>query len=229
MNILKNLIYTTFFLLVYNGVNGQVTSSFTVQNPVCKQENLQFTNNSLNTTSYIWDFCLDDLDSITAVNGIGVASDAVVPTGITMIYDAGQWYGFLSSRDNNKLFRLDFGSDLESTPSITDLGNIDNLLSGPKNLEFFKEGGVWYGVLINFSSNKILRLDFSLGLDQVPTATDLGNLGSWSGLRGLDLVQDGNNLIVIVSDFTGNKLSFVDFGASILNNPTSVDVLDIVV
>ena len=91
MNILKNLIYTTFFLLVYNGVNGQVTSSFTVQNPVCKQENLQFTNNSLNTTSYIWDFCLDDLDSITAVNGIGVASDAVVPTGITMIYDAGQW------------------------------------------------------------------------------------------------------------------------------------------
>jgi PKD repeat protein len=199
---------------------------FDVSTTVCLEENILLTNTSINATNYNWDFCFDALSHINTAIDLGPYNDATNPEGITIEYDGGDWYGFLLGRDNNKLIRLEFGSDLSNvTPVVTDLDNLSGLIAGPVEIRLVKESGNWYGLLINLTGNKLTRLDFGTSLTNTPTGVDLGNLSSWTTVRGLDIVWDGTRWIGVVTAFGNNKVTMLDFGVSIVNNsPTVLDV-----
>ena len=126
------------FLLIISPLVGaaQVTSSFSIEKNTCLEEDLVFQNNSSAAVAFQWDFCLGGLDSIPTGENVISVSGASVPTALTLQYDSGSWYGFLSSRSNNKLISLDFGISLDSVPTVVDLGTYG---SGPRNLRFVQE------------------------------------------------------------------------------------------
>ena len=204
-----------------------VSSSFTVQDSLCLAEEIQVSNETVNGDHYVWDFCFDGLGNEVGVTELTTLSDALSPEGIEVVQDQGNWYGFVASRDNSKIFRLDFGSSLDNTPTVVDLGNLGGLSSGPKDIRFVKEGGNWFGILANMSAANLVRLEFGTDLSNTPTGTNLGNLSGWSTIRGMDLVQTTDSIIVIVSSSGNSKLSIVNFGNTITNTPGAGDVLDI--
>jgi PKD repeat protein len=199
---------------------------FTADQQVCLNQNILLTNASDNATSFQWDFCFDDLNQVKEINSQQTVASAQTPTGINFFRDGNKYYGFVSSRDNNKLIRLDYQSSLENVPEAVDLGNIENLLQGPQSMAFFKEAGIVYAILTNYNGANLLRLSFLDGIESAPVAEDLGNLGLVAP-RGIDLTISGNNIIVSIADDTGQKLSLINFGSSITNNPSISDVLNI--
>jgi len=56
------------------------------------------------------------------------------------------------SRAGKKLIRLDYGSSLDSIPILQDLGNIGGLFIDPIGIDLVKEGGNWYGLMVDFSN-----------------------------------------------------------------------------
>lgn len=208
-------------------VKAQIISAdFTLSaDTICLEQNFSVVSNSADSEKVIWDFCLEDLEGVPASENLLSLTDVNIPNSIKVIYDSLNWYGFVSSRGNNKLFRLDFGNNLSNTPAIVDLGNIGNELNAPKDIEFFQENGEWYALLINVGNDHIVRLHFPSGLTSQPIADDLGEIGSWNILRGLDIAVDDNQIVVIVSSYNSNTLSLINFQNSITNNPTSSDVV----
>lgn len=200
-------------------LHAQVTAAFSVDPTACLNQVIPLTNQSTGATTYGWDFCHRDLDAFPVATSVTSATSANILTSIQFVYEQGNWYGFVTGQNNSNLTRLNFGSSLDNTPTTTDLGTLGGALSGPKNIRFVKESGTWYGILINSSNNTLARLSFTTGIQNTPSIQVLGNLDSWALLYGLDVIHDGANWIAVVSDLNGNKLSLINFGSSIQNNP----------
>jgi len=221
-------IFNLILILIPHIIYAQeINSNFYCPDSICLLENVELLNASQNTENYVWDFCFDALKNEQSPKQVITLSESDAPEGIEIISDAGYWFGFVTSRRNNKIFRLDFGTYLNNAPSITDLGNIGGLASGPKEINFIKESDIWYGILLNANSNNLIRLSFGNSLTNIPSGTNLGNLSSWNILRGSDLVQANDSLILIVSSSINDKLTLVNFGNSITNTPGAQDILDI--
>jgi hypothetical protein len=96
------------------------------QNPVadfsapvtaCKQEKISFLNNSTNADSYAWDFCLNDFYTLKSSVDAATISGLSAGNGYKLIQSNGEWFGFVTSLNNNKLFRLDFGDSPSNSPT----------------------------------------------------------------------------------------------------------------
>ena len=225
-----NMIKIVLLFITLILINGElfaqsVTSSFNIPASVCLEENIQITNTSSNADTYLWDFCLEDLDGTPTAENYNNLAGGNIPVAITIVYDSTLWYGFVSSRNNHQLYRLDFGNSLENDPTIVPLGNIDGIFNKPKKSIFIKEGGAWYAIMIH--QGGILRLSFSDNLSSTLIGQDFGTFGVLSNPAGLDIVEESGNYYAIISDFGNNKLVTVDFGNSITNNPMPGDVYDL--
>ena len=220
LNLKITLIPFMMFVLCGQAVLSQ--ADFTAASIACKGENIVITNNSVNSTSFVWDFCNDALLKTPIVNQVTTAPGSI-PVGLVLEYSNGNWYGFVSNREGT-LIRLDFGNNLKSIPVPFDLGNF-SMLSGPSDIDIYNENGTWYGLVTNYYGSNLVRLSFGNSLGNFPTAYNLGNLGSWNTLYGVDIVKSDNNLFCFVTSQGTNSISVINFGSSILNNPAAADVL----
>lgn len=63
------------------------------------------------------------------------------------------------------------------------------------------------------------------GIDQIPTGTNLGNFGGvFSSPVFMDYVQENGNYYGFVVNYIPGKIVRLDFGNSLLNTPTAVDI-----
>lgn len=207
--------------------NGQCpTGNFTFTDNFCIDENFNIENNSTNASSYVWDFCEGDLGQIPTADLLFRISETSAPRAIEIIHDGNNWYGFITSRANNSLLRLDFGTSLDNTaPSVTNLGNVGNLLSSPEPIQLLQENGNWYALIHNGGNSTLTRIDFGINVDNnSPTAelilTSIGNLNS-----GMDLAIDNGNVVAVIA-MSSRKVLIVNFGNSITNSIDMSNVLD---
>ena len=96
---------------------------------------MEFTNNSAESSSYLWDFCSSDLSAPPTLEELGVLPEASAPFGFKTVMLDGNWHAFVTNRNSNKLLRLDYGQDLSNYPTVVDLGNPENLLTSPEDIE----------------------------------------------------------------------------------------------
>jgi len=199
------------------------TSGFSADASVCINESLTLTNTSSNAVNYEWEFCSGDL-ATTPTASLSLTSTDLRTQSLKIVEDGGSFYGFTVKTSGNTLVRLDFGTDLANTPTVTDLGNIGGLLSAPEELDLIKEGGVWYGLLTNITSDDLLRLTFGAGLGAAPTLVEsLGNLGTLDQMINVQIEKNSDELVAFVAALNGT-LYRIDFSGSILNTPTNSDV-----
>ncbi|MEQ9305419.1 MAG: PKD domain-containing protein, partial [Marinoscillum sp.] len=194
---------------------------------ICLNESVSISHSISGGVSYEWDYCVGDFDS--TMTQFQIADNAVPGvtglSNLTLVESMGNWYGFMTGRNNGILYRLEFGSDIGSNPMITSMGNVGGLLSTPERMELIEEGGLWYGLLVNAGNSHLVRLVFADGLTSPPTVEDLGDLGVLNGPRGISLTADDGSYVAVITNFD-NELTMVDFGSSMSNSiDLSTDVL----
>lgn len=167
----------------------------------------------------------------------GVLPTGVGGEGIQVVFNEGRWYaivvGFRQEQaDKPVLARIDFGPNItNNSPAATDWGNIGGL-SKPIDLHVFQENGNWFGFAINSGSSTITRFDFSTSFNNTPVGANLGNVGNLVMPTGIYAINENGQWSAFVTNAgdpnrvssTFSSITRLDFGSSLLNTPTGVNL-----
>jgi gliding motility-associated-like protein len=142
--------------------------------------------------------------------------------GIQIRNDNGHWYGYVVRE--YMLVRLDFQSSISNTPVPTDVEMFGNLVMGD-GLELVKEGNEWLGFCTDSAANRLVRFRFGTTLGNLPTAS-LVNLPAGVLVHPGQFVmaRENDNWYMFVCNSGENTISRLEFGSSLLNQPTGVNL-----
>lgn len=162
------------------------------------------------------------LAPFNAIYNFSLASVGIVngATNLELIRDSCGWVGFSGLQFNSRLVRMDFGSSLSNTPTVTNLVNVFGSVVTPVALVAAHDRGNYFLFIRNRASG-IVRIDFGDSFRNAPTSgTNFGNFGGT--LTGnndwLAYGQDGSRHYL----FTGNssfELLRLDFPDPCQNTP----------
>ena len=259
-------------------------TSFASADTVCVNAPVTLNNTSVGASAYNWNFCV--ANSITNPLGTNLGNFGfTLPVFMDYAKEGNNYYGFVTNNSPGKLIRLNFGNSLLNAPIATDFGNLggvipdecegiqlvnqngrwyviavggkttgrivkvdfgtslsNNLpiatnwgniggLADPTDLHLFQDGDTWYGLTINALTNSITRFNFSSSFTSIPTGTNLGNIGGLSYPTGIYAVSNNgtwhafvSNAVSAGSNESASSISRLDFGTSLLNTPTGVNL-----
>ena len=200
MRIVLFLLFFGFFKAL-----GQVPDAqFSVQSSACLGENIPMQNQSSSALRYEWDICQGDL-SMNPTASLVTALTGNVTVGIDMIFDGINWFAFVTNQNASDIIRLDFGTNIDSTPTVTHLGNISGLMKRPADIKVIYDGGNWYGFVYGLVDPFISRIDFGASLTNtsatpsaISATTLISGAGSTNG--GLDMIRDGSTWFIVLTD-----------------------------
>ena len=221
------LVKTFFFLIAMPShwlLAQSPSASFTIPANVCLIQNIPINNTSTNATSFIWDFCNQDLASTPSVS----LSTSLPTSGsffyhsVRIVYDSGTWIGFCTDMNGVKLYRLNFGTSLSNKPTVVNLGNLSGF-SSPASIDLIQANGIWYAFVLNLFGNSLVRVRFDNGLMSAPTLSE--NLGNVSGLfsnpSGIKMIYLSGNYYAYVTNLSSSLITIINFGNSPINSPVN--------
>ncbi|PZR30030.1 MAG: hypothetical protein DI535_00580 [Citrobacter freundii] len=178
------------------------------------------------------DFGNSLLNTPTPVS-LGTVGGVVFNTiqSLQVVKNEGKWYvimvgGHSSSGIISRVVKVELGANITNTnPTGTNWGNIGNL-AYPVDLHLFQEGSRWYGLTLNAENATLTRFDFTNSFDNVPIGQNLGNPGgNFAYPTGIYAIKENNNWYVFVTNDEENpNLIRLDFGNSLLNTPTALNL-----
>ena len=221
MRLLLSIIISFIIQNVYS--QCPVLDFSTERDTICLNQEVSLLNSSIGSTSIIWDFCTGDLSNTPQAIALANITGALTPVGLEVIEDAGKWYGFIVSRQNNKLFRLDFGQNLDNVPTIIDFSNINGLLNGPQTIKVVNDNNLWYAFVQNTGANELIRIEFGPDLSGFPLKSDI--ILSTSGVvnNGFDVKFDGTNWVLAIGK--GTRINLVNFRNALSNNISTEHII----
>jgi PKD repeat protein len=214
LHILAILFFSISYALI-----AQPVANFDVDPVTCKNQSIELENLSQDLTDFTWDFCHNDLlaNPLTDQPFELTTTGTFFYSGIRIIQDGGNWYGFVTDLNGQKLWRINFGSSLSGQPeSITDLGNLQGALTSPGPIELVKENGVWYGFIANVFSNNLARIKFNNGITEIPDVEQ--NFITGSTPIGIKVIDTDVDKKLIVTFLSSARLSVFDLGTSFDGN-----------
>ncbi len=192
-----------------------------------------FTVNAENNTITRFDFT-NSFDNVPTAINFGNIGNLSYPTGIYAIKDNNKWYVFITNAGDNtrtggtfSLTRLDFGTSLLNTPTGINLGNPSNMLQHPRDLTIIKFCGETYGFVVNGhpNYNNVVTLKFNNNITGVPTAINLGNIGSLNFPHSISkLFRDGSDVYGFITNVASNTITRLKFSGSIGANAITSSV-----
>lgn len=149
--------------------------------------------------------------------------------GIQVIHAGGMWTAIIVGGNTtlypSKIVKVDLGASLAAmTPVGTDWGNIGGLYFPVKLYIFQDASGDYHGFTDNFTGNTLTEFDFGTSFVNPPTGINLGNIGGLNGPTGIFPIQDAGNWYLFITNEISNTLTRLDFGSSLLNTPTPVNL-----
>jgi gliding motility-associated-like protein len=136
--------------------------------------------------------------------------------GIQVKKDNGNWYGFVA--DEYLVMRLDFGNSLLNMPVFHPT---PSMLSG---LVVLNDGANWLGFSTNTAANSIVRISWGNKLANLPSAVNLGNIGTMNVPMQLAVMKKDSNWYILVANSGNNTITRLSFGTSLLNTPTGTNL-----
>jgi gliding motility-associated-like protein len=189
-----------YFVFISNNIDGRIIR-------------LAFGNNLTNTPI------------ATNLGNMGVLQTGAEGIQIKKDVLTGNWFGLIVIGGTvNNLVRLSFGSSLNNIPVASNLFNIDNLMDYPHTIYTFYENGNWYSLIGNYYNNTLIRMNFGNSLANLPHATSLGNVGNLNGPVGFYPVEESGIWYLFVVNRNSNSLSRLNFGSSLINAPTGINL-----
>jgi PKD repeat protein len=211
-----------FLLKTTVSVSQIVQANFSVPAQACINQNIEPVNLSTNATRYEWDFCQGDL-ALAPSASLAVTLGGSVTTGVDVVFDGVGWYGFIANQNNNSILKLSFGADINSTPTITDLGNISGAINSPTDIKVVVDNGNWYGFVYGLNSPMISRIDFGSSLNNPAPSAGTVISGSGSTNSGFDMIREGAGWMMVLSYFNSAKIVRL---TSVTAIPTVSDILE---
>ncbi len=97
---------------------------------VCTNVPVMIANTSTGGTSFYWSFCSADLSQTPeALNMGNLVAPPREPVFIEIVEENNNYYGLMTIHYPGSLVRLDFGSSLLNTPTVTELGNFGGIIN----------------------------------------------------------------------------------------------------
>lgn len=218
-----NRLYTVLLILLYILASTRSeaqcpTPSISAPDSACKNIAVSFTGTATGSNLiYEWDFNASDTRFVPAGGITGTYMAEINSTTGVDYFKENNNYIAICLRSGGNLTRIVYGNTLNSTPTVTDLGNLGTLGAGNRDFAIVEDNGNWYGVLVNAFGNCI-RIDFGSSLLNTPTVTPLtipGGLIS-TGFN-LDLKKMGNDFICMIANNSGGNVSVLNFGNTMAN------------
>lgn len=160
----------------------------------------------------------DDLANTPTATVLSISGGLINrPYDIDLIFDGGQWYGFVANFGNSNLIRLSFGTALDSdSPSAEVVSITGTTLNGPAAADFALDNGTYYALIGNNSGTNASILSFASGITGDATGADI-SIGN-TGTEGVKFAKDDSDWYAYVNS---NRLSIIDFGSNISLTPTA--------
>ena len=194
------------------------SSSFSLSaSSYCRGESIEGVNSSLNSSSYLWTLCGDEL---------GGSSEGVTTYTTGSSYTAVYSLDILDSvgvtvRNAGLLYHLDFTSDMSTLESTTLYTDESSNFSSPRDISLIYTGTEYYGLVANSGSSNVTRLSWGSDLSADPVYDDLSGMSeAITNTHGLDLIEDGGNYYGFVGKDGTGEMYVLDFGTSMTNTPS---------
>jgi len=223
---MRQLLLTLFFIFVlYNFGKGQ--AKFNVQDSVCVGQSFSIENVSTGGSTFYWNFCSGSLNNTPVGENLGNIGSLNKPVYSSIIKDGENYYVFITNLTGGTITRLDFGNSLSNTPVGHNLGNFGKL-SRNEGIQIKKDNvsGNWYGLVAGFDADYLARINFGSSLqNNTPSAENLGNIGNlMADAHTLYTFEENGNWYTLVGNNIASRLSRLNFGNSLANTPTAVDL-----
>jgi hypothetical protein len=162
--------------------------------------------------------------SVGAAHTIATGGSVQIGGSATMVNDGGNYYGFVVSSDFH-LFRLDFGTNPNSTPVVNDMGNPGGeFYFFPHGIEMIKDGGQWYGFIMDGA--RLIRLSFGTSLTNTPTVYGMDYPLELYYSMQVTIKKYHGKWVGFVGSFGSRRFARLDFGTSLTNTPTAFAFAD---
>ena len=231
-----NLFFRTmkkYLLLVATIILSQFTAAtaqtlFTAPDTVCVRQRI--TLNSLNDSAanYYWGFCSGSLGDAPGGTNMGSGFGFHTPSNIDIVQDNdGQYYGFVVNAGTDEFLRLNYGTSLSNTPTVTNFGNMTKgVPHHPTSLFIIKDSARWHVFIsggYTASESSLARVDFYSSLSNPhPNIANFGNLGLlFDGPKGIFIAKDvaSNAFFGYLVNRNTSNLIRLDFSFNIQNTP----------
>jgi PKD repeat protein len=157
----------SFFLVIFLGAAQVPNADFDLPATACLSQSFKLTNQSLNATNYAWDFCDGDLKEVPTASLL-TNSYGGYGTRTEVEEHNGEFFGFFLSGGTQNLYRLDFGNSLNNKPILNSLGNLGLNSNQLRAITIVKDGGSYFGFIVDGQKSTLYRIDFGTSLLNAP-------------------------------------------------------------
>ncbi|NIK74695.1 PKD repeat protein [Thermonema lapsum] len=151
------------------------------------------------------------------------------PEPIDFIQENGQWYAVVANigyvGGSKSFVRLSFGNSLGNTPVATSLGDL-GLPALSRGLKLVKQGGNYYMLVANATSNKLYVVKFGSSITNSIDASSIIQEVSFAAgnyIWNVDVFEDCGKVYAWVLGLLGNKVYLLNFATGLENAPTVYD------
>lgn len=111
------------------------------------------------------------------------------PSGLSIYRECSNWYGLVSSDLSNVIYKINFGTDLESTPVSDQITGV----SQPRSLTLNKDLEEFYGHVYSNNGDRLYRIDFGADFeDNQYSIVDVGGVGATNIVASYKIVKEGS-------------------------------------
>lgn len=168
--------------------------------------------------------------SFDTVMHLGIADSIVLgnpdnileaPQKLFIGKDGDNWVGY-TFNNGTELVRLDFGSDITSTPVLTNLGNIGGVFTRVTSITGVVEGDNWHLFITDRNSSSLIKLTFGTSLYNMPFAINYSSIGGQLNYpAGIAIIPDCMEYYGYVINNVGSHLNTLYWEESVADTPTA--------
>ena len=144
-----------------------------------------------------------------------ILTSATVPNqnslgDVDLINICGLWYGFADNFGNGNIYRFDFGSNLFSTPSITQIATIT--ATNPGRLRIAKEGEDYFVFVIALDGT-LTKLEFGVDIISSPNIVMEGSVGNVLQVNsyGLALAKENSEWTILALSQSNGQVYHINY------------------
>lgn len=199
---------------------------------VCLNTPVNFSNTSNPNSSFRWNFCNPEYDSLKKTNPI--IRNNSWPGAISFIESNGNYYGFmLEGIGKYTLTRIDFGRSITGNPSFVSLGDFNGLLdlNVMQEIQIINDDGKFYLFFCGIRSVNLIHIQTLLRVDlgnsienNSPTITDLSTIGNLNGPVSMSFKKSQDGWFALLANRSGfGSIVKLSFGFNLSNVPTAIN------
>jgi gliding motility-associated-like protein len=165
------------------------------------------------------------LSGTPVVDELGPYPELTRGDGLVIAKQGSDWIGFVTDAAANKVVRFLFGPSLaNNAPGVAIVPFVPGVLTNPGQFAMFYQSPNWFAMVCNTDSASISRLEFGNSLLNLPSGTNLGNVGYLRAASGISLTSDCSEVTgyVVNNVFHSNMLVRLLFPGGMAGTVTGI-------